>query len=107
MEGNFRHSCVAGAFSLVTFFWAPKENDKTRGNAKKEKYRSERVAFDLLVDELLIFCLLLLVFVPFLALPQKRNQKNARTANSFHSATAVRPRAPSSLSAILEVDERP
>ena len=55
MKGNFRHRCVAGAFSLVTFFWAPKESDKTRGNAKKEKYRSERVAFDLLVDELLIF----------------------------------------------------
>ena len=107
MEGNFRHRCVAGAFSLVTFFWAPKESDKAKGSAKQRRHRSEWVAFDFLIDKFLIFCLLLLVFVPFLALPQKRNQKSARTANSGSafgpldqadecSSTAVRPRAPSS-----------
>ena len=37
MKGNFRPSCVAGAFSLVTFFWAPKESDKTRGGGRKFK----------------------------------------------------------------------
>ena len=48
MQGNFRHRCVAGAFSLVTFFWAPKESDKTRGKEGmqnvKEKMRNLKVA---------------------------------------------------------------
>ena len=45
MEGNFRHRCVAGAFSLVTFFWAPKESDKAKGSAKQRRHRSEEVVF--------------------------------------------------------------
>ena len=48
MEGNFRHRCVAGAFSLVTFFWAPKESDKTKGRDQmqnvKEKMRNLKLA---------------------------------------------------------------
>ena len=47
-QGNFRHRCVAGAFSLVTFFWAPKESDKTKGRDQmqnvKEKMRNLKLA---------------------------------------------------------------
>ena len=45
MKGNFRHRCVAGAFSLVTFFWAPKESNKAKGSAKQRRHRSEGVVF--------------------------------------------------------------
>ena len=45
MEGNFRHRCVAGAFSLVTFFWAPKESDKAKGNVRNAKCKRKNAKF--------------------------------------------------------------
>ena len=47
MQGNFRHRCVAGAFSLVTFFWAPKESDKNKGNVRNAKCKRKNYTLSL------------------------------------------------------------